>query len=147
MSNEEYAKYEGMAVNSLAEEEARAYGAELVVAQRRAALAFEHLVPNRELSVSRQTIYVLEVDGTDVGVLWYEMRDANREAYIYDIVIWPPHRKKGLGRRALAQLEERLRPLGVRRLILNVFKHNQAALSLYSALGYEARSCLLMKTI
>jgi ribosomal protein S18 acetylase RimI-like enzyme len=147
MTQAEYDAYYAPAVRSLAEEEAEAYGFDLVEAHSRATAAFDRLIPDRTLSASRQAIYVIELEATSVGMIWYELRNENREAYLYDLRIWPEFRGRGYGRLGLLALEALLRESGVKRIILNVFSRNAVARSLYDSLGYTSRSSLMMKAI
>jgi ribosomal protein S18 acetylase RimI-like enzyme len=47
------------------------------------------------------------------------------------------HRRRGVGRALLAAAQAWARSAGVSKLELHVFPHNQAALRLYTASGYE----------
>jgi RimJ/RimL family protein N-acetyltransferase len=47
------------------------------------------------------------------------------------------HRREGVGRALMAAAEEWARSVGVRKLELHVFPHNEPALGLYRSLGYE----------
>ncbi|MFC4172518.1 GNAT family N-acetyltransferase [Microvirga sp. GCM10011540] len=57
--------------------------------------------------------------------------------------IIPSHRARGLGRAALSEVINDLRRLGDRRLILEVIDTNEAAIRLYSSLGFETRRRLI----
>jgi ribosomal protein S18 acetylase RimI-like enzyme len=147
MTQAEYDLYYPEAVRSLAEEEAKAYGVDLEEALSRATAAFDRLIANRNLLGSRQQIYVIELKGTNVGMIWYELRNESRDAYVYDFSILPEYRRHGYGGRALRLFEACLREMGVKRISLNIFDHNVVARSLYDTLGYTQRSHLMMKAI
>ena len=59
-----------------------------------------------------------------MGTIWYELRNENQDAYVYDIVIWPQHRRRGFARRAFLMLERQMHDIGIRRIVLNVFEQN-----------------------
>jgi RimJ/RimL family protein N-acetyltransferase len=58
-------------------------------------------------------------------------------AFIGYIIIDEPHRNKGYGTQALQAVEIKAKALGVRRIALHVFSHNQAAKRLYEKMGYS----------
>jgi ribosomal protein S18 acetylase RimI-like enzyme len=147
ISDEEFAAYSEASVASLAEAEAKAFEFDLHESQERAKAAFQRLVPGGKVATSAQRICVIECATIDVGVIWYELRNENRDGYIYDIIIWPQFRRRGYGQRAFRLLEQQLRAAGIRRIVLNVFAHNLAAHAFYEALGYAPRSSLMMKLL
>lgn len=148
MSDEEFAAYREPSIASLAESEAKAFEFDMAESRARAEAAFHRLVPDgKVVAGSTQRLCVIQHDGTDVGVIWYELRNENRDAYVYDIVVWPQYRQRGHARRAFLLLEQMLRDTGIRRIVLNVFEHNLAARSFYRSLGYAPRSVLMMKMI
>ena len=147
MTDNEYATYCAASVPLLAEAESKAFGLDAAEARIRAAAAFERLIPNGLLAASAQRIYVIERDSVYVGVIWLELRNDNRDAYVYDLIIWPEYRRLGYGRQVLLIMETLLREWGVGRVILNVFSHNTVARLLYESLGYSSRSHLMMKEL
>jgi ribosomal protein S18 acetylase RimI-like enzyme len=145
MTDEEYLSYHDSSVAILADEEVKAFGFDPDDAHQRALAAFERLIPNKILSTSQQHIYVIECESVSVGVMWYESRNSNRDAYIYDLLIWPSYRRRGYATTALRMLEKKFHSSNSK-IFLNVFNHNIEAQSFYKSLGYTVRSCLLMKT-
>ncbi len=146
MTQEEYDNYLPPAVLSLAREEAVAFGFDDDEAGARAAEAFERLVPAGKVTDAVH-LRVIEVGREPVGVLWYQLRNDGRDAYILDLLIRPAFRRRGLARQALTILETVLREAGVRAMFLSVFSHNPAAASLYASLGYRDRSRLMGKDL
>jgi ribosomal protein S18 acetylase RimI-like enzyme len=65
------------------------------------------------------------------------------EACIDEIYILPEVRKRGIGRRVLALLEREARGQGVRRMFLEVARHNRA-IGLYRRAGYLDHDRFLM---
>ncbi|QNM97556.1 GNAT family N-acetyltransferase [Chitinimonas koreensis] len=84
-------------------------------------------------------------DGAVIGRLWYSL--VADEAYLFDILIEPAWRGRGLGRAAMAAFEAEARTLGARQLALNVFVGNAGARGLYEALGYGAISQQMVKAL
>lgn len=62
-----------------------------------------------------------------------------RDAFIDEFFIRPPHRGRGLGTRALAQVKDRAVELGLVAVHLEVARGNHAARKLYGGLGFELR--------
>lgn len=91
----------------------------------------------------------LEADGVPVGVMWFAVRPqwGRSIVWLYDILIDAEHRGKGLGRQAMALLEEEARQRGVETIGLHVFGHNTVARGLYESLGFRATSLVLRKDL
>ena len=89
--------------------------------------------------------------GEVVGAVWLgleEPRSGSPDmAWLYDIRVAEPHRRAGYGRAILAAVEEVAREAGATRLGLNVFGHNQPAISLYQSSGYEVTTQQMAKRL
>ena len=130
-------------------------------AQERAAAAHTPLEVEREtsrsqiasllkagLATANQHVWRLAAEGGEpVGILWVDVSETEQRAFIYDFVIEPAFRGKGYGKQALEALETELRPKGVRRILLNVFGHNQVARHLYERSGYGMVAITMQKDI
>lgn len=84
--------------------------------------------------------FVLSVvsEGRKVGGVWIAALPGRPASYfIYDIVIEPDWRGRGLGRAAMRAIEEWVQDRGGQEIGLNVFGHNQRARNLYESLEYE----------
>jgi ribosomal protein S18 acetylase RimI-like enzyme len=94
---------------------------------------FDNDIPN-----DSQRIFDVLDDDVAIGSLWLAMREEGNsgEWFIYDIVIDPEHRGKGLGRSTMQAAEEYVRSEGGTRLALNVFGPNTVARRLYESMGY-----------
>jgi ribosomal protein S18 acetylase RimI-like enzyme len=97
---------------------------------------FDNDIPN-----DSQRIFDVLDDDVAIGSLWLAMREEGNEGnsgewFIYDIVIDPEHRGKGLGRSTMQAAEEYVRSEGGTRLALNVFGPNTVARRLYESMGY-----------
>ncbi|WP_413731344.1 GNAT family N-acetyltransferase [Sodalis sp. RH20] len=82
---------------------------------------------------------------TVAGYLWITCKD--EAAYISDFCILPAWRRRGLGRSALAQLDQRLRAQGVTELGLRVAADNPGARALYDACGFHVTGVNMVKPL
>jgi ribosomal protein S18 acetylase RimI-like enzyme len=82
-----------------------------------------------------------------VGTLWVQVSADRGRAFIYEIEIGEAYRRRGYGRRALELLEDEMRPMGVRRIGLNVFADNAGAQALYRLLGYAVTNMNMQKVL
>lgn len=105
---------------------------------------FENDIPN-----DSQRIFDVLDDDVAIGSLWLAKReDGNSgEWFIYDIVIDPEHRGKGLGRSTMQAAEEYVRSEGGTRLALNVFGPNTVARTLYESMGYSVLAIGMKKEL
>jgi ribosomal-protein-alanine N-acetyltransferase len=78
---------------------------------------------------------VAEEEGEVVGFVMGAMR--GRWGKVITLDVHPLHQRKGVGRMLMESLEARFAALGAEGSQLEVSEINQAALALYSALGYE----------
>ncbi|WP_318781317.1 GNAT family N-acetyltransferase [Amazonocrinis nigriterrae] len=71
----------------------------------------------------------------------------DRHAHIFLLYVEPEHRRRGIGTALLRYLENWATQRGDRQIGLQVFQSNQAALNLYSQLGYESQSLWMVKSL
>ena len=90
-----------------------------------------------------------DASGERVGTLWWSEADkgGRQEAYVYNITIDEPARRRGYARAAFAELERVAREHGMQQLGLHVFGHNAGARRLYDELGFEPTSITLRKVL
>ena len=86
-----------------------------------------------------------DASGERVGILWY--REDVRGVWLNQVTIDPARRGQGLGREAMALLEDEARRLGAARVELNVFGGNEAARSLYRSLGFRENAVVMSKPL
>ena len=83
-----------------------------------------------------------------VGVLWFALPPWKPPiAFIYDFLIYEPHRRHGFGEEALRALEEKVKALGLDTIGLHVFAHNTAARALYEKAGYAVTNINMAKKL
>ncbi len=85
--------------------------------------------------------------GDVVGGLWVHLSGDGKRAFIFSIDIDEAQRGKGYGKQTLDALETELKPMGVKRIGLNVFSDNVVANRLYQKQGYRVTNCNMMKEI
>ena len=113
---------------------------------RAAALHGESFVPLGERAWTRQDLaellaspgvtgLLLQAAGHDAGIALY--RVAADEAELLTIAVRPTERRRGLGRRLLMAVIERVRAAGARALFLEVGADNPPARALYETMGFR----------
>lgn len=92
---------------------------------------------------------LVDHSGSTVGYVWVgrDNSDDPRSWWIWDIVVDPAHRGKGLGRSGMQLAEEYAHSQGATTLGLSVFGFNRAARGLYESLGYETTSVKMRKIL
>ncbi len=88
---------------------------------------------------SDAAVFVAEENGAIVGRLSIA-RDAHPASeHVADLglMVAREFRRRGIGLALMEEAERWARGLGVRKLELHVFPHNEAAIALYKRLGYE----------
>lgn len=87
--------------------------------------------------------------GATVGCVWYaiDRRYGACQAFIYDVVVLPEHRRQGHARRALRLVEQHAASQGATSMGLNVFAGNDAARALYRELGYTVTNLNMSRTL
>lgn len=88
----------------------------------------------RKRGVQRELFLVAELDGAIVGSVMGGY-DGHR-GWVNYLAVDPAHRRSGLGRVLMAEVEARLRRLGCPKINLQVRSDNSVALGFYERLGY-----------
>jgi ribosomal protein S18 acetylase RimI-like enzyme len=146
MTQEELDEYLEHAIQGLADElmQANAWSAEQSLTA--AVQSFDTALPGRVIGSANQFLRTIIADGQKVGVLWYELR-GEREAFVWDLVIYPTWRNQGFAKSAMLAMEQELQTMQVTRVTLNVFAHNSVATRLYSTMGYRALAIRMAKEL
>lgn len=95
-------------------------------------------------------LYTIETEtGQSVGAIWVARAECPTGpiGYVYDLVVWPEHRRRGLAAQAMLALEQEAVKLGFKGLALHVFGHNKSAQQLYVKLGYEPTNINMFKPV
>ncbi|GGL19723.1 GNAT family N-acetyltransferase [Deinococcus radiotolerans] len=84
-----------------------------------------------------------------MGVLWYalQQRSGATTAFIYEIEIHEPYRRRGYATQAFTLLEIDAAARGATRIGLHVFGHNAPARALYEKLGYHTTNVIMRKEL
>jgi len=80
--------------------------------------------------------WVAEIDGTVAGMVGLE-RLEDGEAEVRRMYVAAEFRRRGLGRRLLAHVEDRARDLGYARMVLSTSALQPQAKALYEVSGYD----------
>jgi ribosomal protein S18 acetylase RimI-like enzyme len=82
--------------------------------------------------------------GYVVLTLGFSFEFRGRDAFIDELYIAPPYRRRGLGRMAMEFAEKRAKELGVNAVHLEVDDGNDPAMELYRRIGYADHDRYLM---
>ena len=146
----EYEAWLAWTVGDYAREKVQAGNYHADEALERAEKEFLELLPQGAATPGQHLFSIVDANSGDrVGVIWFaEMqRGPRREAFIYDLVVHEPFRRRGYARAAMIALEDVVRRLGIARIGLHVFGFNRGAWALYEQLGYEVTNVNMAKTI
>ena len=100
--------------------------------------SFNELLPQGKYTKDNYIYVVINSDNEDVGFIWYQKYKEDI-AFICDFLILEKFRKQGYGKQTLLLLEKEAKEKGLNKILLNVFKYNKPAFSLYKSLEYEIR--------
>ena len=150
MSESDYLRFLEWAISDYAQGQIRAETWKAKDAQRLAEETFQSLLPDG-LSTPNQYLCSIIDEALDqpVGYLWYGVRDREGDRFVMlcEFVILEAYRRRGYGTEALRALEEKVKELGMDRIILHVFGYNEAARALYKKVGYVERNVTMAKKI
>ena len=139
MTGGEFSAYLSWVVDDYAEELARNGRATREEAPAQSKASFDALLPDG-LDTPGQVVLVAEdpEDGRRVGHLWFgPSSDDAQRAWVYDITVEEPERRRGYGRAMMEAFEDEARARGFVLVGLNVFGDNVGARTLYESLGYR----------
>lgn len=110
---------------------------------------FQQLLPDGVASKDQYLFSIIDATGLKVGLLWFAVRYQSSQpyAFVYDFLIYEEFRRRGYGKQAFAVLEELVQELGLDSISLHVFGHNQPAIALYQAAGYEIVDLIMTKKL
>ncbi|WP_425863265.1 GNAT family N-acetyltransferase [Arthrobacter sp. TWP1-1] len=118
-------------------------------ARQRAEASLAEAFPQDVPTPDNAVFDVADESGTIVGYLWVgtDTSGDSQSWWVWDIVINPDQRGKGLGRATMLKAEEYARSQGAVTLGLSVFGFNKAARGLYDSLGYETVTVKMRKKL
>jgi ribosomal protein S18 acetylase RimI-like enzyme len=96
----------------------------------------------KKLAVERDLFLVAEVDGTVVGTVMGGY-DGHR-GWVYAVAVKPRHRRQGIGRALIRQLEAALAGQGCLKVNLQVRTSNREVIAFYEKLGYSVEERVSM---
>jgi ribosomal protein S18 acetylase RimI-like enzyme len=116
----------------------------------RAELELEYFLP---LHLPEEGMFFLTIvdtlSGNRVGSLCYgnPPHQSTDEYYVYDIRITDEHKRNRYGQMAIDKLEEKLRNIGIKKIIMDVSVNNEAAIQFYHKLGYTITNYRMKKSL
>lgn len=119
-------------------------------ALQRSRQAFRDLLPDGVHTSGHSLFAVVDANsGEKVGLVWFGRVEQALEpfAFIYEIFINEDMRGRGYGTQTMRLLEEKVAEMGLNRISLHVFGHNQGAFRLYQKLGYEITNISMSKKV
>lgn len=147
MTDAEFAAFKAFLYEDYAQDRARGMGTPIEEERKNATQQIDQLTGDGLASSAHHYWKLVAEDSSAVGDLWVFVEPDKPRAFIYFIGVDDAQRGKGYGQQALAALEDALRPLGVRRIELNVFGDNTTAQRLYARAGYEVSAIYMRKEI
>jgi ribosomal protein S18 acetylase RimI-like enzyme len=107
---------------------------------------FKQLLPNGVQS-EKQHLFTIHNEANErVGIIWLGIQP-NGTGWIYNIVIDEEFRRHGHAEGAFQEIETYAKSLGLPKIGLHVFGHNQGAYKLYQKLGYETLNIIMGKSL
>ena len=151
MTQAEYNAWMAEAIESYAEEKVRAGAWDVADALERSTHDHHALLP-QGLATPDNYLYQImaepEQEPVVVGMVWLAVPPWKPPlAFVYDILIHEPYRRRGYAGEALTALEAKTRALGLDTIALHVFGHNHGALALYQKMGYAITDISMAKKL
>jgi ribosomal protein S18 acetylase RimI-like enzyme len=150
MTESEFARFKAFMYDDYAAAISRGMGVPIEEVRDRAVQQTDELLKDGLASESHILWKIVAGSGPDgeaVGNLWVHVDREKQQAFIYFIGIDEPYRGEGYARAAMLALEGAVKPMGAKRLALNVFGNNATARHLYESLGYEPSAISMRKDI
>ena len=149
MTEAEFSSYLALAIDHYAQGHIESGNWSKEEAHERSANEFRTLLPDGLRSKDQHLHTLVDDSSHRVGMIWFGVRaEAGQPAaWIWDFHVWDEFQGHGYGRQALSALDEAVRTLGLSRIGLHVFAHNEAAKHLYDTSGYVATSIVMRKEL
>ena len=150
MNEIEYQQFLDYAITNYAEEKVRAGNYAPIDAMELSTQEYQELLPDGVKTKDNFLLMIVEqVLGSPVGFVWLMIQQAGSLRYLtlVNILIYEEFRCRGYGTQALDLIEEKGRALGLERITLHAFGHNQRARDLYERLGYRTTNVHMAKDL
>jgi ribosomal protein S18 acetylase RimI-like enzyme len=150
MGADTFAEYKAAEVASFAEDNVSCGRWPAEGALARSLAEFEDLLPQGAATPNNRLLEILESErGATVGYLWFaaQEREGQKIAFIYDIQVKPAFRRRGHAKKALTELEQMVKALGLARISLHVSGRNPEAQALYGQLGFAVMGISMSKAL
>ncbi len=148
MSDDQYEAYLAFAYDDHSQDFVKLGLMSEAEAREKTVADFERLLPDGPETPGNH-LWIAYDGETEVGVVWLnvEQRPDGARAFIYDIVVDEPYRRRGYGKATMLAAEQAARELGAVAIGLNVFGHNTVARHLYDQLGFDVVSTQMRKRL
>ena len=150
MTEAEFQAYLDVAVAEYAEAHVRAGNWPPEDAPRLAREQYAELLPQGVESPEQYLYSLLTPDEPQpVGMVWaaIQERQGQCRAFIYDIRVYEPYRRRGYASAMLRALEPEVRALGATQIGLHVFGDNHGAQALYEKMGYRVTDLWMTRSL
>ena len=82
-------------------------------------------------------IHAAFIDGEEAGLVQIEHQRWNNSVRVWDIGVWKPFQRRGVGKALMDVAKNRARELGARRIVLETQTSNLKAIDFYRFCGFE----------
>lgn len=150
MDETEYQQFLDYAIANYAEEKVRAGNYVPADAMELSAQEYQELLPDGEKTKDNFLLMIVEqVLDHPVGFVWLMIQQTGslRHLTLVNILIYEEFRNRGYGTQTLELIEEKASALGLEKITLHAFGHNQRARSLYERLGYRTTNVHMAKDL
>jgi ribosomal protein S18 acetylase RimI-like enzyme len=144
MTETEYNAYVARLIPEYAAEHVAAGNWTAEEAETKARAQVDQILPNG-VQTPGNYLYTVRAENDAVGFLW--LGTLGQRAFIYDIEIYEPYRRRGYASQALLAAEDKARELGLKAIALHVFGYNTGARALYDKLGYRVTDLTMAKDL
>jgi len=146
MTDQEYGEFFPIVVDSYTNELVNNMKMDVELARKRSLEETNNLLPDGLNTENHYFYSITNQNGMNVGGIWIQITKKSKLAFIFFIYIKESYRRQGYGKKALAQLENKLRDYAINRIQLNVFDNNDAR-KLYEKMDYKIVSHTMQKWI
>ena len=145
MTSAEFEKFLGSSIESYAKEKVASGNWKESEALSKAEIEFATLLP-QGLETENNYLYTVMDQDRAVGLIWLA-RKAQDVGFIYEITIYSEYQGLGFGKATMLAIEGKAKELGMKRIELHVFGHNQIARKLYEKLEYQTTNVKMAKEL